>query len=47
LSAGFARWQNILHGSDSVESAHRELDLWFKPDEICTYTGCAEGWIYE
>lgn len=21
---------NVIHGSDSIESAHRELDLWFK-----------------
>lgn len=27
---------NIVHGSDSVESAKREIDLYFKPEELCS-----------
>ncbi len=27
--------QNIVHGSDSPESAEREIALFFKPDELC------------
>jgi nucleoside-diphosphate kinase len=38
--------KNILHGSDSCESAKREIMMWFKPDEVCSYVGCAEAWIY-
>lgn len=26
---------NIIHGSDSPESADREINLYFKPEEIC------------
>jgi len=26
---------NAVHASDSLESAKREMGLWFKPDEIC------------
>merc|ERR1719232_307215 len=26
--------RNICHGSDSVESAMKEIDLWFKIDEL-------------
>ena len=27
---------NVIHGSDSVESAEREIGLYFKPEELCT-----------
>ena len=26
--------QNIVHASDSVESGQREINIWFKPEEI-------------
>ena len=26
---------NVVHGSDSVESAEREIAIYFKPEEIC------------
>lgn len=26
---------NVIHASDSIESANREISLWFKEDEIC------------
>lgn len=37
LRADFAQTMefNIIHGSDSVESAKREIDLYFKPEELC------------
>ncbi|XP_013873646.1 nucleoside diphosphate kinase B [Austrofundulus limnaeus] len=38
--------KNIVHGSDSVESANKEISLWFKPDELMTYTSCAFSWLY-
>merc|ERR1719383_1281329 len=28
--------RNICHGSDSVESANKEIALWFKPEELCS-----------
>ena len=39
--------RNIVHGSDSVESAEREIKLWFKPEEIQTYKRDVDKWIYE
>jgi nucleoside-diphosphate kinase len=30
--------ENAIHGSDSAESAQREIDFFFKPDEIYTRT---------
>eukprot|EP00922_Rhytidocystis_sp_ex-Travisia-forbesii_P029690 GHVS01043501.1.p1 GENE.GHVS01043501.1~~GHVS01043501.1.p1 ORF type:complete len:157 (+),score=9.87 GHVS01043501.1:99-569(+) len=40
--------RNFCHGSDSVESANKEIDLWFKRDEICSsWTPCQAKWIYE
>ncbi len=26
---------NVIHGSDSIESAEREINLYFKPEELC------------
>ena len=40
--------RNVIHGSDSVESAERELKIFFKPEEL--YPGwdrTTEGWVYE
>ena len=25
---------DVIHGSDTVEEAEREINLWFRPDEI-------------
>lgn len=37
---------NLVHGSDSPESAKRETDLFFKPDEIINYELTYSHWIY-
>jgi nucleoside-diphosphate kinase len=29
--------KNIIHGSDSPENAAREINIWFKPDELVNY----------
>ena len=39
--------RNVCHGSDSVESAKKEIDLWFKKEEIMSYEQNQKGWIYE
>lgn len=36
--------RNIIHASDSDESAERELKLWFKDEEIFDWTDCEAGW---
>ena len=38
---------NIIHGSDSVESAKREISIFFKPEELVSYDRTADKWIYE
>ncbi|QLK86138.1 nucleoside-diphosphate kinase [Staphylococcus sp. 17KM0847] len=44
---GLTVGRNVVHGSDSVESAQREIALWFNEDELSTYTAPDEVWIYE
>merc|ERR1719270_1216368 len=39
--------RNICHGSDAVESANKEIALWFKPEELCSYEAAQKDWIYE
>ncbi|MBD1371620.1 nucleoside-diphosphate kinase [Hazenella sp. IB182357] len=36
---------NIIHGSDSAESATRELALWFDENEIVSYDKTISKWI--
>ena len=39
--------RNICHGSDSVESANKEIALWFKDEEICPWKNHSGPWVYE
>mmetsp|Transcript_22531 Transcript_22531/g.17029 ORF Transcript_22531/g.17029 Transcript_22531/m.17029 type:complete len:156 (-) Transcript_22531:47-514(-) len=39
--------RNIIHGSDSVESANKEIDLWFQKEEIASWTHHSDTWIHE
>lgn len=39
--------RNIIHGSDSPASAEREINIFFKPEELVDYKRDIEGWIYE
>ena len=36
---------NLVHGSDSPESAEREIGNFFKPEEMMDYTRACETWI--
>ena len=38
--------RNICHGSDAVESAEKEIALWF-PDGVVEWTNHSEPWVYE
>jgi nucleoside-diphosphate kinase len=38
---------NLIHGSDSPESAQRELGLFFKKEELLDWTPAAQGWVYD
>ena len=42
---GISRQFNLVHGSDSTESAEREIALWFQEDELVDYTLCDEQWL--
>ena len=39
--------RNVCHGSDSVESANREVAFWFKPEELVAWDCHSNAWIYE
>ena len=39
--------RNVIHGSDSVESANKEIDLWFKPEELVYWADHSKDWVYE
>ena len=32
---GMTKECNVVHGSDSIESAEREIAIYFKPEELC------------
>ncbi len=36
---------NLVHGSDSLQSAAREIALFFKPDEILSYSRTGDCWF--
>src|SRR6185503_12287420 len=38
---------NLIHGSDSAESATRELGLFFKPDELLDWSPAGQIWVYD
>lgn len=37
--------KNIIHGSDSLESATREIGLFFKEEELTSYTKTMNTWV--
>lgn len=37
--------QNLVHASDSTESATRELGIWFADGELIDYTRSIEPWV--
>jgi nucleoside-diphosphate kinase len=40
-----SRQNNLVHGSDSPESAQRELTLWFRPTELVDYQLAGSEWV--
>ncbi len=43
---GCSKGYNLIHGSDSVESAEYEIPLYFSQDELIDYTLADEDWLY-
>ncbi len=43
---GASRSFNLVHGSDSPESAASEIALYFKDDELLEYTPAGSEWVF-
>jgi nucleoside-diphosphate kinase len=39
--------RNLIHGSDAVETAQKEIALWFKDDELVSWEPTMKPWLYE
>jgi len=39
--------RNLIHGSDSLESAAREITLFFDPQELLSYERAIDRWVFE
>tara|TARA_Y100000590_G_scaffold371958_1_gene434635 strand:+ start:3975 stop:4427 length:453 start_codon:yes stop_codon:yes gene_type:complete len=44
---GLSVGNNLIHGSDSKESATKELNIFFKENELFTYKRNIDDWIIE
>src|SRR5262249_10612369 len=42
---GLSVQNNLIHGSDSPQSAEVEVPLWFRPEELVNYQPCDQAWI--
>jgi nucleoside-diphosphate kinase len=36
---------NLIHGSDSPENAAAEIAIWFKPEELASWTVTDDAWV--
>ncbi|MCA9060029.1 MAG: nucleoside-diphosphate kinase [Planctomycetaceae bacterium] len=43
---GCSRQMNMIHGSDGVESAEREINIYFQPTEVCEYRSALADWSF-
>ncbi|QYK50565.1 MAG: nucleoside-diphosphate kinase [Anaerolineales bacterium] len=39
--------RNLTHASDKPETGEREVGLWFKPDELVSWTRDIDKWVFE
>ncbi len=42
-----SKQNNLIHGSDSPESAQREIALWFKAGEVVEYAIDGSKWVFD
>jgi nucleoside-diphosphate kinase len=42
---GLSRQMNLMHGSDSVDAAKKEIDVYFRPEELVTYETTLKEWV--
>ena len=40
-----SRQMNLVHASDGPDASEREMNLYFKPDEICEYEQSQARWL--
>jgi nucleoside-diphosphate kinase len=43
---GLTVGKNVIHGSDSPQSAEREIKLFFKEEELVNYSKLMNQWVY-
>lgn len=39
--------RNLIHGSDAIETAQNEINLWFKQEELVSWQPSLMSWIHE
>lgn len=44
---GVSIGRNLIHGSDAVETAQREISLWFPEEETVKWEPSLSSWLYE
>ncbi|MEB3162099.1 MAG: nucleoside-diphosphate kinase [Prochlorothrix sp.] len=44
---GVSIGRNLIHGSDAVETAQREISLWFSNEELVSWSPTLTPWLYE
>lgn len=44
---GVAVGRNLIHGSDAIETAQREIALWFNETELLSWETAMAPWLYE
>lgn len=42
---GCSRQMNLVHASDGPQAAAREIELYFRPEEICAYSSTMQAWL--
>jgi nucleoside-diphosphate kinase len=42
---GLSRQMNLMHGSDSVDAAKREIEVYFRPEELISYETTLKDWV--
>jgi|SRR5579863_36611 len=42
---GLSRQMNLMHGSDSIEAAKREIEVYFRPEELIRYETTLKDWV--
>ena len=44
---GVSIGRNLIHGSDAVETARKEIELWFSDKELTSWEPTVNTWLYE